>query len=88
MSLVRWLAITARGCLPPLVTAVGGFAAQEAITTLTGKFTPLRQWVSTVEPLYKDTPEIRTLNSLNRILSSYPSTMFVYFSTSEIRTPP
>ena len=37
--------MTAHGCLPPLVTAVGGFAAQEAIISLTGKFTPLHQWV-------------------------------------------
>ena len=39
------------------------------------------------EPLYKDIPEI-TDTSLNRTLSSSPSTMFVYFSTPEIRTPP
>ena len=44
-GLVRSLSLTAAGCLPPLVTAVGGFAAQEAIISLTGKFSPLRQWV-------------------------------------------
>ena len=46
MSVVRSLSLTAQGCLPPLVTTVGGFAAQEAITALTGKFSPLQQWVS------------------------------------------
>ena len=38
-----------------------------------------------VEPLYKDTPEIKD-TSLNRTLSSSPSSMFVYFYTSLIRT--
>ena len=45
VSLVRYLSLTARGSLPPLITTVGGVAAQEAITALTGKFTPLQQWV-------------------------------------------
>ena len=44
-GLVRALSLTARGCLPPLVTTIGGFAAQEAIIALTGKFSPLQQWV-------------------------------------------
>ena len=43
---MRSLSLTARGCLPPLVTTIGGFAAQEAIIALTGKFSPLHQWVS------------------------------------------
>ena len=45
-GLVRSLSLTSRGSLPPLVAAIGGFAAQEAITALTGKFSPLQQWVS------------------------------------------
>jgi ubiquitin-activating enzyme E1-like protein 2 len=52
VSLVRYLSLTARGSLPPLITTVGGVAAQEAITALTGKFTPLQQW------LYLDTVEV------------------------------
>ncbi|CAI8051799.1 Ubiquitin-like modifier-activating enzyme 6 [Geodia barretti] len=51
-GVVRWLALTARGCLPPLVTVIGGFAAQEAIISLTGKFSPLQQW------LYLDAVEL------------------------------
>ena len=48
---MRSLSLTARGCLPPLVTTIGGFAAQEAIIALTGKFSPLHQWVS--EPVHE-----------------------------------
>ena len=44
--LLHSLSFTARGCLPPLATVVGGLAAQEAIIALTGKFSPLQQWVS------------------------------------------
>jgi ubiquitin-activating enzyme E1-like protein 2 len=44
-GVVRGLALTARGCLPPLATAIGGFAAQEAIISLTGKFSPLKHCI-------------------------------------------
>ena len=37
---------TAQGLLPPLATAIGGVVAQEALIALTGKFSPLQQWVS------------------------------------------
>ena len=33
------------GTFPPLVTAIGGLVAQEALIAVTGKFTPLHQWV-------------------------------------------
>ena len=36
----------AEGCFAPLCAALGGFVAQEVLKSLTGKFTPLRQWVS------------------------------------------
>lgn len=36
----------ALGTLPSLVAAVGGVVAQEALISLTGKFSPLHQWVS------------------------------------------
>ena len=45
-QLLKALSFTAGGLLPPLATAVGGLAAQEAIIALTGKFSPLQQWVS------------------------------------------
>ncbi|KAL4640255.1 ubiquitin-like modifier-activating enzyme 6 isoform X1 [Arapaima gigas] len=45
-DLVRTLSRTARGCFAPLCAAVGGFASQEVLKALTGKFTPLQQWVS------------------------------------------
>ena len=41
----RWFSQCACGCLPPLATAVGGVVAQEALIALTGKFSPLQQWV-------------------------------------------
>uniref|UniRef100_A0A8C5CXI8 Ubiquitin-activating enzyme E1 C-terminal domain-containing protein n=1 Tax=Gadus morhua TaxID=8049 RepID=A0A8C5CXI8_GADMO len=44
-TLVRCLSRTARGALPPLAAAVGGLASQEALKALTGKFSPLQQWV-------------------------------------------
>ena len=39
------LAFTAQGLLSPLATAIGGIVAHEALISLTGKFTPLQQWV-------------------------------------------
>ena len=39
------LASVAAGCLPPLCAFIGGFAAQEALKALTGKFFPLHQWL-------------------------------------------
>uniref|UniRef100_A0A8C9W382 Ubiquitin-like modifier-activating enzyme 6 n=1 Tax=Scleropages formosus TaxID=113540 RepID=A0A8C9W382_SCLFO len=44
-DLVRTLSRTAGGCLAPLCAAVGGIASQEVLKALTGKFTPLQQWV-------------------------------------------
>lgn len=44
-ELLKALSFTAGGLLPPLATVVGGLAAQEALIALTGKFSPLKQWV-------------------------------------------
>ncbi|CAH1797332.1 unnamed protein product [Owenia fusiformis] len=44
-SLIRHLSYTAHGCFAPLCTALGGIVAQEALKALTGKFTPLNQWL-------------------------------------------
>uniref|UniRef100_A0A8C1B871 Ubiquitin-like modifier-activating enzyme 6 n=1 Tax=Cyprinus carpio carpio TaxID=630221 RepID=A0A8C1B871_CYPCA len=44
-TLVRCVSRCARGCLPPLAAAVGGIASQEVLKALTGKFSPLQQWV-------------------------------------------
>uniref|UniRef100_A0A8C4TLA9 E1 ubiquitin-activating enzyme n=1 Tax=Erpetoichthys calabaricus TaxID=27687 RepID=A0A8C4TLA9_ERPCA len=44
-ELVRWLSRSARGSLPPLAAAVGGIASQEVLKALTGKFSPLQQWL-------------------------------------------
>ena len=45
-ELITTLSYSCRGLLPPLAAAVGGFVAQEVLKALTGKFTPLKQWVS------------------------------------------
>ncbi|KAK5577972.1 hypothetical protein RB653_002920 [Dictyostelium firmibasis] len=34
-----------RGKICPLTSVIGGFVAQEALKSLTGKFTPLKQWL-------------------------------------------
>lgn len=44
-DVVKWLSRTAQGFLPPLAAAVGGVASQEVLKAVTGKFSPLQQWV-------------------------------------------
>ncbi|XP_028399059.1 ubiquitin-like modifier-activating enzyme 6 [Dendronephthya gigantea] len=44
-DLLTVLSYSSRGLLPPLAAAVGGFVAQEVLKALTGKFTPLKQWL-------------------------------------------
>ncbi|XP_078287431.1 ubiquitin-like modifier-activating enzyme 6 [Rhinoraja longicauda] len=59
-AVIKCLSWTARGCLPPLNAAFGGIVSQEVLKALTGKFSPLQQW------LYFDVMEIfQTLDSTN-----------------------
>ncbi|KAG8454317.1 hypothetical protein GDO86_000819 [Hymenochirus boettgeri] len=44
-NLVKWLSWTARGLLAPLAATVGGIASQEILKAVTGKFSPLQQWL-------------------------------------------
>ncbi|KAJ7407473.1 hypothetical protein WISP_126217 [Willisornis vidua] len=44
-NVVKWLSRTAQGFLPPLAAAVGGVASQEVLKAVTGKFSPLQQWL-------------------------------------------
>ncbi|XP_077877477.1 ubiquitin-like modifier-activating enzyme 6 isoform X4 [Ictidomys tridecemlineatus] len=44
-DIVHWLSWTARGFLSPLAAAVGGVASQEVLKAVTGKFSPLCQWL-------------------------------------------
>uniref|UniRef100_A0A8C5TZL5 E1 ubiquitin-activating enzyme n=1 Tax=Malurus cyaneus samueli TaxID=2593467 RepID=A0A8C5TZL5_9PASS len=44
-DVVKWLSRTAQGFLPPLAAAVGGVASQEVLKAVTGKFSPLQQWL-------------------------------------------
>lgn len=46
MELLKAFYLTSAGCFLPLCTAYGGLLAQEVIKALSGKFTPLKQWVS------------------------------------------
>ncbi len=57
---LRQFSQTAAGCLPPLTTALGGVVAQEALVALTGKFSPIQQWVSFVV-FYTDSYGIRCI---------------------------
>uniref|UniRef100_A0A8C4MR66 E1 ubiquitin-activating enzyme n=1 Tax=Equus asinus asinus TaxID=83772 RepID=A0A8C4MR66_EQUAS len=45
VDIVRWLSWTAQGFLAPLAAVVGGIASQEVLKAVTGKFSPLCQWV-------------------------------------------
>ena len=47
-ELLRVFAWSCAGTFPPLSTTIGGVVAQEALIAVTGKFTPLRQWVGEV----------------------------------------
>ena len=53
---LRTLIKTSKGVLAPLCAAVGGIAAQEVIKGISGKFSPLKQWlfVDAVEVCGKD----------------------------------
>uniref|UniRef100_A0A8C8SMQ2 E1 ubiquitin-activating enzyme n=1 Tax=Pelusios castaneus TaxID=367368 RepID=A0A8C8SMQ2_9SAUR len=44
-DIVKWLSRTAQGFLAPLAATVGGVASQEVLKAVTGKFSPLQQWV-------------------------------------------
>uniref|UniRef100_A0A8B9ME40 E1 ubiquitin-activating enzyme n=1 Tax=Accipiter nisus TaxID=211598 RepID=A0A8B9ME40_9AVES len=44
-DVVKWLSRTAQGFLAPLAAAVGGVASQEVLKAVTGKFSPLQQWL-------------------------------------------
>lgn len=46
VDFLRSFSFVAQGCLSPLTSVVGGIVAQEGIIALTGKFSPLQQWVS------------------------------------------
>lgn len=49
-KLLEKLAFTSRGSLVGITAFLGGVVAQEGIKSLTGKFTPLRQWVHVPVP--------------------------------------
>ncbi|XP_044536404.1 ubiquitin-like modifier-activating enzyme 6 [Gracilinanus agilis] len=44
-DIVNWLSWTSQGFLAPLAAAIGGVASQEVLKAVTGKFSPLCQWL-------------------------------------------
>ncbi|XP_053405676.1 ubiquitin-like modifier-activating enzyme 6 isoform X2 [Mercenaria mercenaria] len=58
-EVIRLLSYTCRGSFLPLCAALGGIVAQEALKAITGKFTPLKQWLylDAVDVLNKDDGE-------------------------------
>ncbi|PFX22554.1 Ubiquitin-like modifier-activating enzyme 6 [Stylophora pistillata] len=44
-KLLTQLAYTCRGCFSPLTASLGGIVGQEVLKALTGKYTPLKQWI-------------------------------------------
>ena len=44
-DILKCLAKTCSGKLPPLCAAVGGIIAQEVLKAVSGKFSPLKQWL-------------------------------------------
>lgn len=44
-KLLTQLAYTCRGCFSPLTASLGGIVGQEVLKALTGKYTPLKQWL-------------------------------------------
>ncbi|KAL5481764.1 hypothetical protein EMCRGX_G021995 [Ephydatia muelleri] len=45
VDFLQSFSFVAQGCLSPLTSVVGGIVAQEGIIALTGKFSPLQQWL-------------------------------------------
>ncbi|CAF0935485.1 unnamed protein product [Rotaria sordida] len=43
--LLKCLVYTAKGSFAPLCSAMGGFVGQQVLTSITGKFTPIQQWL-------------------------------------------
>lgn len=50
-TILRQLSHTARGVLAPLCACVGGVVAQETLKALTGKYSPINQWVCEAIPI-------------------------------------
>ncbi|KAK3097072.1 hypothetical protein FSP39_006114 [Pinctada imbricata] len=58
-KLIMNMSLTCRGCFAPLCAVLGGFVAQEGLKAVSGKFSPLDQW------LYLDCMEVLTEKSNN-----------------------
>lgn len=45
-ELIKKMALTAQGSIVPLTSFMGGMVAQECLKAISGKYTPLNQWVT------------------------------------------
>ena len=52
-DVITRLSMTSQGCFAPLCAYLGGAVAQEALKAVTGKFSPLKQWVLIVVTVTK-----------------------------------
>jgi hypothetical protein len=46
------MAFTAQGSIVPLTSFMGGMVAQECLKAISGKYTPLNQWVISFSDLF------------------------------------
>ncbi|CAF1097144.1 unnamed protein product [Adineta ricciae] len=44
-ELTKYVFYTAKGSFAPICSGMGGFVGQQVLTAITGKFTPVRQWL-------------------------------------------
>ncbi|CAF3810848.1 unnamed protein product [Rotaria socialis] len=44
-SLLKTFVYSAKGAFAPICSAMGGFVGQQVLTSITGKFTPIQQWL-------------------------------------------
>jgi hypothetical protein len=67
-NIVNKLSFTSRGNLISITSSLGGFVAQEVVKGVSGKYTPLLQWVSTSSYLMRESYLMRVeLNDINEL---------------------
>ncbi|CAF4141138.1 unnamed protein product, partial [Rotaria sp. Silwood2] len=68
--LLKCLIYSAKGSFAPLCSAMGGFVGQQVLTSITGKFTPIQQWLYL--DAYELIKEISFEDEYNKIKSIPP----------------
>ncbi|KAK2161943.1 hypothetical protein LSH36_107g04046 [Paralvinella palmiformis] len=70
-TLLRQMSLTCCGRLAPLCATLGGIVAQEALKALTGKFTPLHQWLHLDAAEVLNGLEVKPSDSFQPVQSRY-----------------